>query len=578
MCIAKTHQIEETLRAAKILSGTKGLKDFMQAQKLASPQEEVWDVFNRATLFLAQSGAKFYGNEQIDGYRNRFLTHVSKFEIILGCPILMNSGRKDREKSISACSIPPICLSKMSLSEVVSVVGDYHTRGMGTGFCLDDTDDPAAMVKHLNGVAVSEVERGLVERPVGNMGVLSIHHPKVVSFIRVKTDNPQIKEWKFNLSINVTQSFIDAWIKDEPFTLWDGQRIDPKILLQEIAENAHQTGDPGVVFMDRINAHNRIPQAGQYKTVVPCGEVSLFEGEVCQFAYLNLPSFLKGDVLDKEALREAVHSAVIMLDNAAEANIDRMPNEQSKKVIASVRRVGIGVCGFAELIQQMGLPYDSQEARIFAMNLMSLINFESKWASCLLAKERGPFPLFEHPKTQKDLFIKPFKKYPTEFVTVEDWERLERLFSAHKIRNLATTILPPTGTSSILGGVTGSIEPQFRLVADASFKKLVEKHSPKYAPALLKMAQESGNIAKSRAPSFVKKLFQTAVEIAPENHVLMTAAFQRQVDEGISKTVNLPHSASVKNVIEVFLLAHELGLKGMTIYRDGCREQQPKEL
>lgn len=577
--------IEKTLLASGLLSKGKKLEDFMHTNRLADKGESVFDVFSRTTCFLAKAGQSFYGFEEIEKHQKIFFNHISNFEIILGSPILTNAGRRAK-KSISACSIPPVKLSEMDLDQISRIVSDYHTRGMGTGFCLDDLEDPVKMVKYLNHLAIEEVQRGDIERSVGNMGVLSIHHPKVLEFIRVKTDNPEIKEWKFNLSVNLTNAFMEAWKRGESFTLSDGSITDAKMLMRQIADSAHASGDPGVIFMGKVNELNRVPQMGSYKAVVPCGEVSLFEGEVCQFAYLNIIRFIdptKSYGLDREALKKAIQSAVLLLDNAVESNIQCMPNEQSAEIISNLRRIGIGLCGFSEFLQLLGVPYDSEEGLLCASNLMSFINLESKRASVALAKERGAFKLFHHEKTLKSLFLAPFKEYPTALAPLEEWKEVENAFFTFGIRNLSTTILPPSGRSSIIAGVTASIEPPFRLMAtpllEASLKNQCEKYG--YSgdlEAVLDIVKKQGSLQNSDLPPEIKAIFKTASEISPEGHIKMTAAFQQYIDEGISKTVNLQHEASIEEVEKIYGLAYELNLKGLTIYRDGCRIFQPKAL
>lgn len=582
LCRAQQKRVEETLRIGGILKPEQRLCSFLAKNRLAGRDETVFNVFDRACTFLAESGVTFYGEAEKDKMRERFLQHVCNFELILGSPILTNAGRRET-KSISSCSIPPVKLGTMSRQEIAKMVGEYHTRGMGTGFCLDELSDPIDMVKYLNHIAVSEVQNGLIERSVGNMGVLSIDHPSVLAFIRIKKDNPHIKEWKFNLSVNVTDEFLSCLSEKRAFTLKNGKQVDPAALMHEMAASAHSTGDPGLIFMDRINQLNRVPQAGRYKTVVTCGETSLFEGEVCQFSYLNLPRFLNNQTIDKDALRKAIHTTVLLLDNAVEANSQRMPNAQSAEIISSLRRIGIGVCGFAEVLQAMGLAYGSAEARVAAQDLMSFINFESKWASVLLAKERGPFKLFDHPQTRSDLFLGPFANRPTNFVTEQDWQRLTALFQAHKIRHVATTILPPSGRSSIMAGVSPSIEPPFRLITDAAFKRALQKHSllHGYQGNLERIYEEvtSGkSLQESDLPTSVKEIFKTALELTPLEHLQMTAAFQQHTDEGISKTINVPAKATVADVDKIFQSAYSSGLKGVTIYRDSSRTLQPKAL
>ncbi len=573
LCHLGTRRVEDTLLAAGILTPGKQLIDFMQLNKMAGKEEEVFDVFSRATSFLAEAGHKFHSDQELNEHYRQFLYHTATFQVVLGSPMLTNGGRVTN-KSVSACSIPPVHFATMNRAEISRVVGEYHLRGMGTGFCLDDVQDPVGMVKYLNESAIREVQEGKIERSVGNMGVLSVEHPKILEFVRLKRDHPEIKEWKFNLSVNITDNFLRAWQKKEPFA---------EMLMQQIAENAHATGDPGLVFMDRINANNKTPHVGSYKTVVTCGEVSLFEGEVCQFAYLNLPRFLIDGVISQDLLRQAIHSTVRLLDNAVEANSKRMPNEQSADLISSLRRIGIGVCGFAEVLQEMGLSYDSPEARMFAADLISFINFESKWASVALAKERGPFRFFDHSETRKHLFIQPFAKNPTRWVSSQDWQRLQVFFDAYKIRNVSTTILPPSGRSSLMAGVTASIEPPFRLTMDLHLKAAIHKQylAHGYAgdvEAVCAIVQKTGSMKEASIPEKIKDIFKTAQEIAPQDHLAMMATFQRGIDEGISKTVNLPHEATVQDVEDIFASTYEQGLRGVTIYRDGCRQLQPKAL
>ncbi len=581
-CLKESTRVTASLRHAGILTKSQKLEDFMYKNKLADTSETVFDVFSRVSCWLAQAGAKYYGDALVKKYEDVFISDICKFKLIPGSPMLTNAGRRVG-KSVSACSIPPVHLSKMSREEIAKIVGDYHTRGMGTGFSLDELDDPVSMVKYLNELAIREVQSGKIERSCGNMGVLSIDHPKILEFIRLKTANPDIREWKFNISVNVTSEFLEAERQGTAFYCKDGTQVDPRALMRQIAESAHGTGDPGLIFMDRINSLNRVPQAGQYKTVVPCGEVSLFEGEVCQFAYINLTRFVVDQQIDKESLKDAVHTLVLLLDNAVEANIDNMPNEESSKIIASLRRIGIGVCGFAEVLHALGLAYDSPEGIELARNIMSVINYESKKASILLAGERGPFELFKSEQTKKELFIKPFKAQPTSFVSTDEWEELEFLFENMAIRNVATTILPPSGRSSLLAGVTASIEPPFRLNADAAFEEAFERSCSLYGyqgdrKEIYSHIRKTGSVQETDLPSGIKDIYKSALEISPEHHIAMTAAFQQQVDEGISKTVNLPHSATVDDVVDIFRACYDAGLKGMTVYRDGSRTLQPKSL
>ncbi|MBM3196085.1 MAG: HD domain-containing protein [Chlamydiae bacterium] len=582
ICQAHSQEVTEYLRAARILASGQHLSNFLHTNRLADKDEEVFQVFDRSTKFLADAGKNYYGSSEALEWHQKFLRVVSEFKVILGSPMLTNAGRRD--KSVSACSVPPLKLSEMKREEIARMVGDYHTRGMGTGFCLDDVKEPSEMVCYLNHVAMSEVQKGMIERSCGNMGVLSIHHPKVLSFIKVKQDNPHIKDWKFNLSVNITDAFIEALERKEPFQLSDGHKVDPEFLMSQIAEHAHATGDPGLIFMDRINRLNRVPQMGKYETVVPCGEVSLFSGEVCQFSYLNLPQFLKGDQIDWQALKESIHICMMILDNAVEVNIERMPTKRSAEVISSLRRVGIGICGFSEVLQAKRLVYGSLEAQNFAKELMSFINLESKRASVKLAKERGPFEKFKNSTTRLDLFTKPFENVPTDGATREDWQALSQQIQEVGIRNLSTTIIPPSGRSSLIAGVTASIEPPFTLVADQKFKTILEKQARQEGyfqdlGAVYDSIQKTGSLQQTNLPLTIKRVYRTALEMSAQEHIAITTAFQSHTDEGISKTVNLVENSTVKDVDEVFRSAIcALNMKGITIYREYSRTLQPKTL
>lgn len=582
ICRSQSHLVTDYLRKSRNLNPGQQLSDFLHTNRLADKGEGVYEVFDRSTKFLADAGIKYYGSAEASNWHYKFLKAVSEFKVILGSPMLTNAGR--REKSVSACSIPPVRLSRMQRDEIAKMVGDYHTRGMGTGFCLDDVEEPQEMVRYLNQVAMSEVQKGMIERSCGNMGVLSIHHPKVLSFIRVKQESPDIQHWKFNLSVNITDAFIEALEKNELFTLSDGQKVDPQLLMGLIAEHAHATGDPGLIFMDRINRLNRVPQMGRYETVVPCGEVSLFSGEVCQFSYLNLPQFIVGDKMDWQALKESIHTIMMILDNAVEVNIDRMPTQLSAEVISNLRRVGIGICGFSELLQAKGLCYGSLEAQNFAKELMSFINLESKRASVELAKQRGPFPSFRNLNTRIELFTKPFQKVPTTCASEKDWEQLGNEIREVGIRNLSTTIIPPSGRSSLMAGSNASIEPPFSLVADSRLKKTLETHALKEGyfndlGAVYDCIEKTGSLQQSDLPLAIKRIYRTALEMTPIDHLSMTKAFQCHTDEGISKTINMGEESSVEEVKNVFLSAiSAANMKGVTIYRNNSHRLQPKSL
>ena len=454
---------------------------------------------------------------------------------------------------------------------------------MGTGFNVDDTEDPVAILELLNEFAVAEVSEGLIERPVGNMGILSVEHPKALEFAASKTQSATT-DWKFNISLNITREFITAYQRQEPYLSAYGHEIDPQTYLLEIAKHASQTGDPGVVFMHRYENDNKTPQLGQYVSVAPCSEVALLNGEVCHFAYLNLVEFLNNrSQIDYSQLRESIQIATLILDNAIELTIKNSPTPETAWVIKQIRKIGVGVCGFSDLLSAMGVPYHSLEASLIAEDLISFINYESKCASVDLAIQRGPFPAFTDSQTKKDLIISQFANKTTRTVTVHQWEQLNLAILKYGIRNIATLILPPTGRSALLAGVSTSIEPHFRLLLNPSFEKsfIYQCQQANYQgdiKAQLNIIKNTGSCRATDVPECVKQVFLTCLELTPEAHLAITTACMKFTDESISKTINLPNETPSEEVARIYMQAYEAGLKGISVYVNGCRKSQPKKL
>lgn len=394
-----------------------------------------------------------------------------------------------------------------------------------------------------------------------NMGVLRVDHPDIIEFITCKDD--LTKFTNFNISVGLTEEFMKAVINDEEYDLINprtGQtvkRLKAKEVFDLIVHQAWKNGEPGIIFLDRINAANPTPLLGEIEATNPCGEQPLLPYESCNLGSINLAKMVKGDSIDWELLREVVWKAVHFLDNVIDAN--KYPLPLIEKNTKANRKIGLGVMGWADMLVQLKIPYNSKEALSLAEEVMKFILQEGRLSSQSLAKERGTFPNYP-----KSIY---YDKMP--------------------LRNATITTIAPTGTLSIIAGCSSGIEPLFaicfvRNVMDGTrlievnphFKKEMEKLGL-WSDALAEKIAEKGSIQEiEEIPEQIKRIFVTAHEISPSDHIRMQAAFQRYVDNAVSKTVNLPNHATEDDVREVYLLAYRLGCKGVTVYRDGSRQGQ----
>lgn len=574
--------VEETLRCSGLVKPGGSWMDFLIQNKMAEPNETMASVWERISVCIAQAGRAYDGKYKTMALETAFHDALSSFKFIPSTPIYTNAGRHVG-KSLSACAVPPVNFRTMSANALREMIQHYHVKGMGTGFNFDDAPDPAGMLKLLNQFALDEVQDAMIERPVGNMGILSVDHPKVIDFIRAKRDS-SVNEWKFNISINLNDAFMEAVKKKVPYKNAHGEWCNPEAILYEAAECARLTGDPGIVFMARYEHSNKTPQLGYYLSLAPCGEVPLFKGEVCQFGYVNLYACMQGQQINYDALRRVVHLAVHFLDNALDYSLARLEISESVNLVSRIRKIGVGLCGFSDVLMAMGIPYDSADAIVLAKNVMSFINYESKCASVKLAKERGPFPAFHDEQTKRDRIVAPFLNHPTETVSVKDWSRLSAAIQQFGIRHVSTAILPPTGRSALVGGASTSIEPYFRLYPDPKLIRSLNVHARAFGVAdkldeIKESIHATGRMPIAGLPAAFRAIYATCLEITPDAHLNMVAGFQQFTDEAISKTVNVPAGTSTEAIVSLFKQAHALPLKGVTVYVDGSRgECQPKPL
>ncbi len=559
----------------------KNVEEMLKENMIIGKEETYDSMCKRVYLTIAEESRKYGANDiQIKEFANTLETLFKNDIIVPSTPILTNAGRFD-DRPLSACSVPPLDY-KLDRTKLAELVRDYHKKGMGTGFNFDDSANPVEELLFFNNHASEEFKRKEMDRPVGNMGIISIDHPKVLEFAATKAQKYRNADWKFNISINLKSDFMEALNSNGNYKLKDGTTFKAVTLFNEIIKYAHSCGDPGLVFLDRFEEFNVTPQHGKILSLAPCGEISMAHGETCQFSYINLAKFQKNEGIDYTSLRDVVNYTVLMLDNALDISARNIDNETSKNLIEVKRKIGLGVCGFADLLSSLSLPYDSVDAVKLAEDIMSFINYQSKLASINLAKKREPFVAFFDNRTKKELIIGRYLGKNTNTVSETKWKNLYEAVDKYGIRNVSTIALPPTGRSSMVIGASASIEPHFRLSLSESLKDSIKNITlnlgiENQLDKIYDVIERNGSLQSVESLGIYKDLYKTCLELSPESHLNMVAAFQKFTDESISKTVNLPNYSNPNDVAATYLKAYDLGLKGITVFRDGCKNQ-PKEL
>jgi ribonucleoside-diphosphate reductase alpha chain len=503
----------------------------------------------------------------------RFAARMAALEFLPNSPALMNAGRPRGQ--LAACFVVPVGDSMPDIFDAVKWAAEIQMTGGGTGFSFSRlrpsgdrvastggaASGPLAFMDVFN-AATDAVRQGGTRRGA-NMGVLRIDHPDILEFIASKLEPARLTN--FNISVALTDAFMAAALSGGDYELVNPRsglpvrRLDARRVFHTVASVAWKTGDPGVLFLDRINASHPIPDAGPIEATNPCAEQPLLPFESCVLGSVNLEKFAERGDVAWGRLGEAVRDGVHFLDNVIDAN--HYPLPQIEAVTRAHRKIGLGVMGFADLLIRLGVPYDSQAALAWAGRIAAHVEKESLAASAELAARRGPFARFATSRWAAE-------GHPP-------------------LRNATTTTVAPTGTISIIAGCSSGIEPIFavslvRRVLDG--ERLVEVH-----PIFRAIAEERGVWSdelgaalaeRGRArgvdavPADLQALFATAHDVSPEQHVRMQAAFQRHSHSAVSKTVNLPESATIEDVEAVYRLAYQLGCKGVTVYRDGSRAAQ----
>ncbi len=545
------------------------------------------DMLARVSANIAYADY-FYGAsyEEVFEFAKKIYAMMSSLEFLPNSPALRGAGRETQQ--LSACFVLPIEDSRKSIFGTLRDAVDIQAFGGGTGFNFSKLRAKGTKVESTGGkasgpvsfmqiydIAVGKVIAQGGVRQGANMGILAYNHPDVLEFIDAKLDGKTLSN--FNISVGVNEEFMEMAEKGQEYDLIDPhtkkalKRVNAKDVLDKIARNAWSTGDPGLIFLDRINRANPTPHIGVIESTNPCGELPLLPWESCNLGSINLYKMIKEEdgkyVIDFQKLEEVVKNGVHFLDNVIDMN--KYPIEKIEEMTKANRKIGLGVMGWADMLARLGIPYDSESALKLADQIMEFINMKAKEASVDLAKIRGVFPNFKG--------------------SIYDTGRDE-----DKVRNASWTTIAPTGTLSTLANCNGGIEPFFMIVYSRSsiydadgkptVKMLVENDIFKevaikrgfYSAELMEKIAETGSIQHvDGIPEDVKKIFVTSHDISYEWHLRMQSAFQKHVTNAVSKTINFPNNATVEDIKNSYLLAYKLGnIKGVTVYRDGCKQYQ----
>ncbi len=538
-------------------------------------------MFRRVARNLSQAELNYGSSEEErQAVEDDFYEVMRSLEVLPNSPTLMNAGRELQQ--LSACFVLPVDDSLESIFTKVRQTAIIHKSGGGTGFSFSNLRPEGDVVGSTGGVAsgpvsfirafdtATDVVKQGGTRRGANMGILDVTHPDIMKFIKSKEDGKHLNN--FNISVAVTEDFMEKAKKAEEYDLVNPRTgktsgsLNAKHVFDLMAEMACKTGDPGLVFMDRINDDNPNPQLGTIESTNPCGEQPLLPYESCNLASINLARMVKyenGDVaIDWERLSRMVQVTVHLLDNVIDMN--KYPIPEIEEMSRTTRRIGLGVMGFADLLIQLGVRYDSEEGLKIADQVMDYVWVKTHGASAALAERRGVFPAWEG----------------------SAYNRPGAGGESSLMRNSAPTTIAPTGTISIIAGASSGIEPLFalsyvrnvmdntRLVEANPYFEAVAKQEGFYSPELVEQLVEKGSLETLDVPQWVKDVFRTSHDISPEWHVKMQGAVQRHTDNSVSKTINFPHSATEADVAEAYMLAYELGCKGITVYRDGSKAGQ----
>jgi len=558
---------------AKTVLERRYLKKDPNGKVIETPEK----MFRRVARHIAKAELAFDGEEKAEEMEAAFYDLMTEFRFLPNSPTLMNAGR--RLGQLAACFVLPVEDSMEQIFTSLHHAAMIHKSGGGTGFSFSRlrpkdsrvgttggvASGPVSFMKIFN-TATEQVKQGGTRRGA-NMAILRVDHPDIMEFIFCKKEQGSLNN--FNISVGVTEAFMKAVKADEDYDLVDPRdnsvtgRLNAREVYGALVKQAWENGDPGVIFLDRLNRDNPTPALGAIESTNPCGEQPLLPMEACNLGSINLAKFVikEGDaaVVDFDELKETVKLSLRFLDDTIDRS--RYPLPEIDAMVKGNRKVGLGVMGFADMLYQLGIPYNSEDALKMAEEVMRMIQESAREASRRLAEKRGPFPNID-----KSIY--------------KDSEK-------NQLRNATTTTIAPTGTLSIIAGCSSGIEPLFalsfvRTVMDNDrlmevnpvFEAVAKAHGF-YSEDLMNRVAQKGSIQDfEEIPPEVRRIFVTAHDVSPEWHIRMQAAFQKYTDNAVSKTVNLPRDATVGDVQKIYDLAYDLRCKGVTIYRDGSKENQ----
>lgn len=584
-------------------------KRYLKRDKDGNCTETPSDMFKRVAETIAKGDLNFgKSQEEVNQLSKRFYDAITHRFFMPNSPTLMNAGRELGQ--LAACFVLPVEDSLEGIFETIKNTALIHQSGGGTGFSFSRLRPKNSVVKSTMGVssgpvsfmevfnaATEAVKQGGTRRGA-NMGILRVDHPDIIEFINCKSDNDKLNN--FNISVAITDKFMDAYLKGEDYDLVNPQnnevvgRMCAKDVFDLIVDCAWRNGEPGVVFIDKMNADNPTPLIGAIESTNPCGEVPLLPYEACNLGSINLGLMMKEENgsmnVDWDLLEKTVRTAMRFLDNVIEVN--KYPLPQISELVSNNRKIGLGVMGWADMLMKAGISYSSEDGTKFAGQVMEFIDYISKSESIELAKERGRFNNFKGSiYDQPNYLFNKFKGKSAGKISDDMWAKLDSDIQKYGLRNATTTCIAPTGTISMIAGSSGGVEPLFglvfsRLIMDGTemlevnpiFKDYMLSHNL-YSDDLMAQIAKDGSLSHVEGvPNEIKRIFVTAHDIAPYWHVKMQAAFQLHVDNAVSKTVNFVESATREDIKEVYILAYKNNLKGITVYRNNSRQFQPMNL
>ncbi|WP_277656994.1 vitamin B12-dependent ribonucleotide reductase [Seleniivibrio woodruffii] len=548
-------------------------KRYLKRDNNGKPSEKPIDMFRRVALNIAEADKLYDKNANILASAKEFYEQMVTLRFLPNSPTLMNAGRELQQ--LAACFVLPVEDSLEGIFEAVKNTALIHKSGGGTGFSFSRLRPKDDVVKTTRGVssgpvsfmtvfdaATETIKQGGTRRGA-NMGILRVDHPDIMDFIYAKEDKTKLTN--FNLSVGLTEKFMQAVLEDKEYDLINPKtksvagQLRAKDVFDKMVQLAWEGGDPGIVYLDRINAENPTPKEGEMESTNPCGEQPLLPYESCNLGSINLGRFVKDGQIDWADLEKTITVAVHFLDNVIDMN--KYPIPEIDRQTKRNRKIGLGLMGWADMLAMLCIPYNSDEATKLAEDVMQFIRDKGREKSAALAEIRGDFPTF------KD------SVYPAK--------------GFKNMRNATITTVAPTGTISIIAGCSSGIEPFFaiafyrqvmdnnKLVEVSPVFKDIAKREGFLTDELLDQVAETGAVHDIESvPEKWQKAFVTAHDITPFWHTKMQAAFQKFTDNAVSKTVNFPNEATIEDVRRTYLLSYNLGCKGTTIYRDGSRTGQ----